>query len=707
MDRSDIESDISLLKKPKEKRQGVDDEDIVEALLNIIEFGEKQDKVLEGCSLPDIDISQQNIGGKNNHPLIFINSDISSIDLEESNIGFPIKFRDCDVGRINFENADLQYDISFVDTEFLEDINFFETVFNRDLILDGCRVSGGAFMKEATFGDDLIVRDCVFNNNVDFSGCRYSGFSIALEDYTYFKNNIFRDIVDFNHSVFRAVLFEDNIFKADAVFRETSFLEDVKFKDTEFNGKAIFDETVFEKDVWFKGSTFFSVASYIGTEIKGGTRILQDDANFESISFKDNIDFENAEFRYVNFKDITVEGTANYKNTYYNGDAEFIGAKFLQKVDFEEAKFYEDVNFEDAIFKKEAFFSGVEFKGKTKHKQENAVFKNTKFHEDAIFNKSSFTTADFYNTYIEDKADFRQTKFKDNARIYIKKPQQNTYVDFTDSSIRKGVFIQPEQKWIHYDITDASIGDISFEPKKQPKHKKEDILDYFRFCNTELDEFDGYNFSFLKHMEYLDRNNYKIHGFNMDENQKQRINFKLKMSPENIERTYLKAKTSASNTGQTEAAQEFRIKRQQYKRKKRIRIIKDKNQKIKTRLDNLSRALENLFMDITCGYGIRIKRIMTLFVITPLIFAFLYTFGGQQFLTDAGQIYNIQQIFTPQGQEIIYKNIYFSYITYLTIGYGNIGPQGSLARILAGSEVYLSIIFGGLFIYCLIKRSEI
>ncbi len=55
----------------------------------------------------------------------------------------------------------------------------------------------------------------------------------------------------------------------------------------------------------------------------------------------------------------------------------------------------------------------------------------------------------------------------------------------------------------------------------------------------------------------------------------------------------------------------------------------------------------------------------------------------------------------------MYKNLHFSYITYLTIGYGGIGSTGALARMLAGLEVYLSVILGGLFLYALVKRSEL
>jgi hypothetical protein len=87
--------------------------------------------------------------------------------------------------------------------------------------------------------------------------------------------------------------------------------------------------------------------------------------------------------------------------------------------------------------------------------------------------------------------------------------------------------------------------------------------------------------------------------------------------------------------------------------------------------------------------------------------ALLYAFGGQPFRTGAGQLSSIRELASPAGRAILFKNLYFSYITFLTIGHGNIGPQGALARVFAGLEVYLSVILGGLVLYALVKRSEL
>jgi len=105
----------------------------------------------------------------------------------------------------------------------------------------------------------------------------------------------------------------------------------------------------------------------------------------------------------------------------------------------------------------------------------------------------------------------------------------------------------------------------------------------------------------------------------------------------------------------------------------------------------------------------RLVRIIAVFLLFPMLPALLYTFGGPMFTTTAenSQLASFGALTTASGQAILYENIHFSYITFLTIGYGNIGPSGALARMLAGIEVYVSVILSGLVLYGLIKRSEI
>jgi hypothetical protein len=156
------------------------------------------------------------------------------------------------------------------------------------------------------------------------------------------------------------------------------------------------------------------------------------------------------------------------------------------------------------------------------------------------------------------------------------------------------------------------------------------------------------------------------------------------------------------------AAGEFRVKRQQFARRKHLSIASDPGGGVGTRFRNGVRAAENAFLGLTCGHGMRIFRIFAVFAVVPLIFAPVYAFGGPAFaLEGVSQPESISAAFTtPGGQAQFFEILSFSYITFLTIGYGFNGPEGWAARIFAPFEVYLSVILGGLVLYALIKRSE-
>jgi hypothetical protein len=50
--------------------------------------------------------------------------------------------------------------------------------------------------------------------------------------------------------------------------------------------------------------------------------------------------------------------------------------------------------------------------------------------------------------------------------------------------------------------------------------------------------------------------------------------------------------------------------------------------------------------------------------------------------------------------------VYFSYISFTTIGYGNIGPMGPGARFLAATQGLRNGVFFALLIYTLNKQTD-
>jgi hypothetical protein len=103
-------------------------------------------------------------------------------------------------------------------------------------------------------------------------------------------------------------------------------------------------------------------------------------------------------------------------------------------------------------------------------------------------------------------------------------------------------------------------------------------------------------------------------------------------------------------------------------------------------------------MQLTCGYGNRLPRIAAFTFLLPAVFGVLYVLGGP-LETQAGVVQGADAPAT-----VLFEGLYYSYISFSTIGYGDIGPIGWLAKILAASQGMLNGLFFTLLTFTLFKR---
>ncbi|MFB6197401.1 MAG: pentapeptide repeat-containing protein, partial [Halobacteriaceae archaeon] len=593
----------------------------------------------------------------------------------------PVRLEDCTIDGLSLEGARFEYDLIVHESEFIGDVSGFEARFDLDADFTGSTFATPVSFDEASFDDDTSFNDVTFKQAATFQAATFAGISNELEDNASFDDATFEDVANFQQATLGFASFENVTFADRARFEETRFDGDATFTNATFGDEADFDEVRFGEDTSFQDATFRGEVVFRGATFEGGARTLQDDARFADVTFTGPANFRSAEFRYVNFERAAFQGHAMFEEARFVADADFKDVTFTGEADFDEGRFDGDADFSGASFEQLAVFRGATFEGQAKHLEQNAVFDDVHFATDVDFDNASFTSAGFRGTLFGGVIDFTGAEFTDAIDFKAEAVDEDTYVNFTKAVLKEGTIIQPAEHWVRYDFTQASLGDLTLEAER--KGGRREILDYFRFCNTEFNEFDGYEFDFSAHTYYLDRNNWNLHAFDDVRDDRE---YALEMTPENVETTYLKAKKAASAGGYVKAAGEFRVQRQRHARRKHVVIARDATVDGWTRLSNASRAVENYFLDISCGYGMRLGRILTVFVIAPMFPAILYAFGGHRFDTGAGQLSSIGELLTPTGQAIMFKNIHFSYITFLTIGYGNIGPKGALARILAGLE---------------------
>lgn len=697
-------TDKSLLELSATERNehGITTEDVRDALLDVIRHGSEEEKIVTDCEFPHLDFSYHDLDSENNHPVVFRDCTFEGIDADHADSKLSFLFEGCSVAGLSLEQARFEDDLGFTETTFTGAVGAFEARFDRDVDFTDTTFDAPVKMDEATFSDDARFVETTFEDEASFRGAAFSGTSNELEDHATFAEAVFEDEANFRQTSFEFTTFREASFGARAHFEEARFDGDVDFAGATFEGEADFDECVVEEDVSFEECEFRERAVFRGAAFEGGASSRQDDVRFVNSVFHDDANFRDTTFRYVNFDGATFCGHAMFEETRYEADADFTGVVFEDEADFDEARFTEDTDFSGSRFERPVVFRGAEFRGGAQHIEENATFEGVQFDDDVDFDNASFTSANFTNTRFGGVIDFTSAAFTDALSFMAESIDTDTAVNFTDASLKEGTITQPEGGRVRYDFTNASIGNVVFDAIEGGD--RHDLLDYVRFCNTQFDEFDGYEFNFAHYTQYLDRHDWALHRF---EEHAADYEYALDMTPEVVETTYLKAKNAASEAGHIKAAGEFRIKRQQFARKKHLAIVRDRDVSVRSRVKNASRAVENYFLGITCGHGIRLVRIVVVFLIAPIFPAFLYAFGGPAFRTNIGQLSSLGALATPEGLATLYELIYFSYVTFLTIGYGGISPVGPLARLLAGLEVYLGVILGGLVLYALIKRSEV
>jgi uncharacterized protein YjbI with pentapeptide repeats len=351
-------------------------------------------------------------------------------------------------------------------------------------------------------------------------------------------------------------------------------------------------------------------------------------------------------------------GCSLFYKTSFKGYARFIGADFQGYADFREATFEEAVNFCGATFEGDAHFEETTFKG-------DADFRKVKF---LLLNN-------FMGATFEGDADFGNTIFSPGNKLNLKVKEsgnisfEHTFLEnvFLDLNLDDGVLI---------DFTDALLRNTKTKKKQIENHILQEKREKFNFHS--IGRYNDESWAFKKEKD-MERRSYFFNSF-----------------AKNMESKEKKSKEKVP-------------------KEKKSNFILFFNW-LKTK--NFRKWLCSCFFNIIYGYGERPQNVIFFALFIIILFSIFFSILG----IDSLEIVEmksptVQEIFNSNSEIISKGNLfnkttnyfidclYFSAITFTTLGYGDFRPLEGWGRILAGSEAFIGAFMMALFVYTFARRT--
>ena len=247
-----------------------------------------------------------------------------------------------------------------------------------------------------------------------------------------------------------------------------------------------------------------------------------------------------------------------------------------------------------------------------------------------------------------------------------------------EASVSAGRLDQPDEGVAAYDLTDATVGDVALDCDA-------DSFDRYRFYRTGFDDF-----PFASYHTVLRDNRWHIHEYAYEPEQPRSV--------EGLEQTYLEAKQGAADVGDSETGSMFFVRELRYRRRRYAAHTRTATHTTPHRIDAALRWVTNGFLDLIAGYGERPQR--TAFLALAVILGCAAAFPATQGLVAGDEVVT----YSSHGLVAIVDSLYFSIVTFATLGLGDVHPVGTLGRFIAASEGLVGAFLTAVFVFSLGRR---
>ena len=523
----------------------------------------------------------------------------------------------------------------------------------------------------------IFVGHIYFKKDLNITIIKNANFEETIfGEYANFYGVTFKGFVYFREAIFMVgSIFDEVTFKGHAIFEKAIFKEQAYFRGAIFEGYADFKKAIFGvvhdfKKAIFKRHAFFQGAIFKGDAIFGKV-IFKGDAIFQGVIFKGDVGFQGAIFeRYAVFGEVIINEGFNYSK-------ETLTESFNYKKPTPKER---DILLEALLFEINKF-GKVVFEG-------NADFKGATFKNDAVFRESIFEDdADFRLKYLVKILYFSKIKVLSGKKLFIRLNDKGGKIYFEYAYL--------ENIYLDIDLGKRILIDFNYALLRNTKIERDQIENHILQEERE-------KFSEAQEIYLLLKNNFHSIGKYEDESwafkkekDMERLSYSFNSFTKNMESKEKKSKRKISIG-------------------KRSKFVSFFNW-LKTK--NFRKWLSSCFLNIIYGYGERPRNVILSAVFIIILFSIFFSFLG----INSPEIiemksYPVQEIFNS-NLEIISKGnlinkttnyyidcLYFSTITFTTLGYGDFRPLEGLGRILAGSEAFIGAFMMALFVYTFARR---
>ena len=438
------------------------------------------------------------------------------------------------------------------------------------------------------------------------------------------------------------------------------YIQEIKKEDKDYNfegfifvGDINFNNIEFNKDLKFINAKFiYGSISFIGTQFK-------EKASFLGLLFNGTVDFSGASFRKeVEFKGTNFEGgSTSFKEVYFSGDVSFEGNIFQNNIDFSNAQFHGNFN---GSFDK---FNGSEINFNCADINHNFdICLTEKKHINLNF-ESITTYFAFTNITLIVKnggISFRNTLLDKMSLCF--EIYNDSYIDFEGARIKDTVFRR-----------DHIEGHIIQENKKSYDKAKEIYITLKNNFHS-IGRYDDESWAYIKERD-MEKLSYSF--TNSEENDTYRFASNMKNK---LDRFILKIKFFTKWLFSKKFLNWFKL----------------------------------VIASFIYGYGENPWRVIRFALIIIFLFAIILNFSGIVNSDSTDLI--IEFIKKSQGDEYTIRYLgpvlgsflnclYFSVVTFTTLGYGDFQPAVGLSRFFVSLESIIGAITMALFVYTFARRT--